>query len=207
MDGSPIICKTPVEGLYFNGGWCYGGFKATPASGWCFAHTIAQGRAASAQRRSHDSTASATGASSTSAAPAPTPGRSRSHAAHPLPLLRPATEDEFHYRGDATVKRPASDAGEQRLLRLCLSADNPRGWHAEWWHHYAGCRQWLKVERNTLTHEIRAAVGARRVPSQSRRMSGCRLPQGGFIDRSRRSRSASTARRSSAIRATRSPPR
>ena len=41
MDGSPIIGKLPVDGLYFNGGWCYGGFKATPGSGWCFAHTIA----------------------------------------------------------------------------------------------------------------------------------------------------------------------
>ena len=41
MDGSPIICKSPVNGLYINGGWCYGGFKATPASGWCYAHTIA----------------------------------------------------------------------------------------------------------------------------------------------------------------------
>ena len=44
MDGSPIIDKTPVEGLYFNGGWCYGGFKATPASGWCFAHLLATDR-------------------------------------------------------------------------------------------------------------------------------------------------------------------
>ena len=43
MDGSPIIDATPVEGLFFNGGWCYGGFKATPASGWCFAHLIATG--------------------------------------------------------------------------------------------------------------------------------------------------------------------
>ena len=42
MDGSPIIDRTPVEGLYLNAGWCYGGFKATPASGWCFAHTIAR---------------------------------------------------------------------------------------------------------------------------------------------------------------------
>ncbi len=41
MDGSPIICKTDIAGLYLNGGWCYGGFKATPASGYCFAHTIA----------------------------------------------------------------------------------------------------------------------------------------------------------------------
>src|SRR6185295_5191962 len=32
MDGSPIIAKTPVDGLYIDGGWCYGGFKATPGS-------------------------------------------------------------------------------------------------------------------------------------------------------------------------------
>jgi methylglutamate dehydrogenase subunit A len=42
MDGSPIIDRTPVQGLYLNTGWCYGGFKATPASGWCFAHLIAR---------------------------------------------------------------------------------------------------------------------------------------------------------------------
>jgi methylglutamate dehydrogenase subunit A len=42
MDGSPIIDRTPIEGLYLNAGWCYGGFKATPASGWCFAHLIAR---------------------------------------------------------------------------------------------------------------------------------------------------------------------
>ena len=41
MDGSPIIDRTPVGRLYLNGGWCYGGFKATPASGWCFAHLLA----------------------------------------------------------------------------------------------------------------------------------------------------------------------
>ena len=42
MDGSPIIDKTHIEGLYLNCGWCYGGFKSTPVSGWTFAHTIAQ---------------------------------------------------------------------------------------------------------------------------------------------------------------------
>ena len=42
MDGSPIIDKTSVHGLYLNAGWCYGGFKATPASGWCYAHLIAK---------------------------------------------------------------------------------------------------------------------------------------------------------------------
>lgn len=44
MDGSPIIDLTPIDGLYLNAGWCYGGFKATPASGFCFAHLIATGQ-------------------------------------------------------------------------------------------------------------------------------------------------------------------
>ena len=42
MDGSPFIDKTHIDGLYFNGGWCYGGFKATPASGRCYAHLLAK---------------------------------------------------------------------------------------------------------------------------------------------------------------------
>ncbi len=41
MDGSPFITTTAIPGLYLNAGWNYGGFKATPASGWCYAHTIA----------------------------------------------------------------------------------------------------------------------------------------------------------------------
>ena len=40
-DGAPFICRTPIRNLYLTGGWCYQGFKATPASGWTYAHTIA----------------------------------------------------------------------------------------------------------------------------------------------------------------------
>lgn len=43
-DGSPIIDRTPVEGLFLNCGWNYGGFKAAPASGFCLAHLIATGQ-------------------------------------------------------------------------------------------------------------------------------------------------------------------
>jgi sarcosine oxidase, subunit beta len=43
-DACPIIGSTPVRGLYFNCGWGTGGFKATPGSGWVFAHTIAHDR-------------------------------------------------------------------------------------------------------------------------------------------------------------------
>ena len=42
MDGSPIIDRTHMDNLYLNTGWCYGGFKATPASGFCYAHLIAR---------------------------------------------------------------------------------------------------------------------------------------------------------------------
>jgi sarcosine oxidase subunit beta len=41
-DASPIISKTDINGLYINCGWGTGGFKATPGSGWCLAHTIAR---------------------------------------------------------------------------------------------------------------------------------------------------------------------
>ncbi len=44
MDGSFFICKTPLDNLYLNAGWNYGGFKATPASGWYFADLIANDR-------------------------------------------------------------------------------------------------------------------------------------------------------------------
>ena len=44
FDGSPIISALPVDQLYLNGGWCYGGFKATPASGWTYAHLLATGQ-------------------------------------------------------------------------------------------------------------------------------------------------------------------
>ena len=53
MDGSPIITTGPLPGMYLNCGWCYGGFKATPASGWCFAWTIAKDEPHDAQRALH----------------------------------------------------------------------------------------------------------------------------------------------------------
>ena len=50
-DGSPIIDKTPIDGLYVDAGWNYGGFKATPASGWCMAHLMATGESHDVARR------------------------------------------------------------------------------------------------------------------------------------------------------------
>ncbi|MGO1407554.1 MAG: sarcosine oxidase subunit beta family protein [Brachybacterium sp.] len=43
LDASPIISTTPIDDLFVNCGWGTGGFKATPAAGMTFAHTIATG--------------------------------------------------------------------------------------------------------------------------------------------------------------------
>ncbi len=43
-DASPIVGATPVDGLFVNCGWGTGGFKATPGSGWVYAHTLATGQ-------------------------------------------------------------------------------------------------------------------------------------------------------------------
>lgn len=69
-------------------------------------------------------------------------------------------ETEFGYHGDATVRRPGPDAGTDAFYAFVYARRNPRGWHVEWWQHRAGCRQYLKVLRHTLTHEIRAVVPA-----------------------------------------------
>ena len=50
-DGSPIIDKTHIDGLFVDAGWNYGGFKAAPASGWCMAHLMATGQSHDVARR------------------------------------------------------------------------------------------------------------------------------------------------------------
>jgi sarcosine oxidase subunit beta len=50
-DGSPIIDKTDIDGLFVDAGWNYGGFKAIPASGWCMAHLMATGQSHEVARR------------------------------------------------------------------------------------------------------------------------------------------------------------
>lgn len=63
---------------------------------------------------------------------------------------------EFSYGGDASVAVPDLTVGQDAWFDAVYQRDNPRGPHVEYWHHVAGCRQWMRVERNTLTHEILA---------------------------------------------------
>lgn len=68
-------------------------------------------------------------------------------------------EAEFQYQGDATKVRPAEDDSEAAFFDYTYARENPKGWHTEWWHHVGGCRQWVKVVRNTVTHEIYSSGG------------------------------------------------
>lgn len=66
---------------------------------------------------------------------------------------------EFTYLGDAGSRRPdpaAPDAQAQFFDAVYLR-DNPAGRHEELWYHGSGCRSWLRVTRDTRTHEIFAA--------------------------------------------------
>ena len=77
--------------------------------------------------------------------------------------------EEFVYRGDATVRRPALDAAAPGTTEISEAwmdyvywRDNPAGEHQELWYHATGCRAWLIVTRNVTTHEIVSVEAAMR---------------------------------------------
>jgi sarcosine oxidase subunit delta len=74
------------------------------------------------------------------------------------PFCGPRDEAEFAFRGDATVSRPPAGAPADAFAAYVYDRANPKGWHTEWFQHALGCRQWLKIERHTVTHEIRSVV-------------------------------------------------
>ena len=70
------------------------------------------------------------------------------------PFCGPREVGEFSYLGDAKPKRPAADASEDAVFDYVYLRDNVAGEMEELWYHGGGCRAWLKVTRNTRTHEI-----------------------------------------------------
>ncbi len=66
--------------------------------------------------------------------------------------------NEFTYGGDAINKRPddSPSTSQAEWVDYVYQRDNPIGPHLEYWHHVNGCRQWVKVRRDTLTHEVLA---------------------------------------------------
>ena len=67
---------------------------------------------------------------------------------------------EFTYGGDGSIIYPALDAPAEEWVKAIFFRENIYGIQTETWHHSNGCRLWLKVKRNTATHEIHSVEAA-----------------------------------------------
>jgi heterotetrameric sarcosine oxidase delta subunit len=76
------------------------------------------------------------------------------------PFCGPRELGEFTYLGDAAPTRPAASASQDEFFDYVHGRDNVAGEMQEWWYHGGGCRAWLKLVRNTLTHEISSVEAA-----------------------------------------------
>ena len=72
------------------------------------------------------------------------------------PYCGDRSQKEFAYGGDGTVVRPKlnQEISDEKWDEFVYLRKSPRGKHVELWHHISGCRQWIKVQRDTVTHEI-----------------------------------------------------
>jgi sarcosine oxidase subunit delta len=77
------------------------------------------------------------------------------------PFCGERDHSEFTYGGDATIAYPELSAPMEAWIDAVYARTNPRGPHRERWQHSDGCRLWLIVERDTLTHAIARVEPAR----------------------------------------------
>jgi len=82
----------------------------------------------------------------------------------PCPHCGERSHSEFTYGVDATLRRPIDPevASDDEWYDYLYLRANPCGMHRELWHHTLGCAQWIEVERDTLTHQIRRATAVGR---------------------------------------------
>lgn len=69
-------------------------------------------------------------------------------------------KEEFTIFGDATPARPGPEAPEEAWFAYVYLRENPKGRIRESWHHTSGCRRFLIVERDNVTHAIYSVVDA-----------------------------------------------
>ena len=82
----------------------------------------------------------------------------------PCPHCGPRDEIEFRWGGDAHVARPTFEVSDAEWAGYLFVRRNPKGASAERWLHWAGCRQWFNLVRDTATHEITGVYEMGAVP-------------------------------------------
>jgi len=78
----------------------------------------------------------------------------------PCPYCGERDHSEFSYGGDGSIIYPPLDAPAEDWVKAVFERENIRGVQTETWHHVNGCRMWLLVERDTMTHEIHSVRAA-----------------------------------------------
>jgi sarcosine oxidase subunit delta len=73
--------------------------------------------------------------------------------------LRP--KEEFTVRGDAAPVRPEAGADQEAWFDYVFIRKNPKGVTREYWQHVGGCRRWLVVERDVVSHAVLSVTDAR----------------------------------------------
>jgi sarcosine oxidase subunit delta len=88
----------------------------------------------------------------------------------PCPFCGVRDHSEFSYGGDGSIEYPPLDAPVQEWHDAVFQRENICGVQTETWQHINGCRMWLLVERNTMTHEIHsvrpAHPGLKKAPEE-----------------------------------------
>jgi sarcosine oxidase subunit delta len=76
------------------------------------------------------------------------------------PFCGERDHSEFSYGGDGSIEYPPLDAPAEDWSKSVFQRENIRGVQTESWQHVSGCRQWLLLERDTMTHEIHSVRAA-----------------------------------------------
>lgn len=76
------------------------------------------------------------------------------------PFCGERDHSEFAYGGDGSIEYPPLDASMENWLEAVYLRENICGVQVETWQHVSGCRLWLRVERDTRTHEIHSVKPA-----------------------------------------------
>ena len=79
----------------------------------------------------------------------------------PCPWCGPRNVAEFRYTGEATARPDPRAAEPQQWRQYLYHRRNACGWVQENWYHSAGCRKYIRLERETLTNQTRPAGAAR----------------------------------------------
>jgi heterotetrameric sarcosine oxidase delta subunit len=92
----------------------------------------------------------------------------------PCPYCGPRNASEFRWGGEITLRPDPNNTTKQQWHEYLYFKRNAAGWITETWYHQAGCGQYFRSERNTVTNEIRATYVGR----ERQRTSAVSRPDG-----------------------------